>query len=94
MRKIDIYIKKIKKKVITYTWWIDIINWKPSFLERTRTKEQENEFMEWLKNEFKVDRKMFKALTFLPNNKSNREKVANTFLFFLPRTINNIENIW
>lgn len=52
------------------------------FFQHEWTYEQMNEFFDWLCNKMK-NRKFYKGFTNMGygNNKKNREKIANTFIF-------------
>ncbi len=83
-------MQEIIDKLSTYTGWYDTDeNWKISFLERSYTKAQEKEFLEWLFDRCYNDEDFRKDFMVYPRkNKNLVSKVVDQFnLNYSPRTI-------
>ena len=72
-------LQEMCKRVGTNLSEIDVQhpNW---FLEYSWSKEEENDFKEWLDDYLKNNKEFFKSVYIVPNNKASRNKAIGWFL--------------
>lgn len=88
------YYKIVMQELERLVWEADRHkDWTSSFLNKTRTVEQEEWFRQFLINLLK-DKKAAKQLMNWPNNKQSRKQFADMFiLYYWPRTIYEADSI-